>query len=166
MPTLEAEFRIVELLDYDPLTGVFTWKRAPSLRQKRLVGRRAGNIDKINGYRRIGVNGLEYRCNRLATWWMTGEWPEHDVDHENGNRADDRWDNLRNGTRGQNKQNQRKANVNNSTGLLGVSRKGKKFKAVIGLNYKYTHLGTFDTPEKAHEKYLEAKRVMHPFCTI
>jgi hypothetical protein len=42
------------------------------------------------------------------------------------------------------------------TGFIGVRTNGKKFQAVIVINNKSKCLGTFDTPQQAHDAYLEA----------
>lgn len=63
-----------------------------------------------DGYRVITIFGNEktrpqYRSGRLAFLYMTGHWPEWDVDHKNRKRGDDRWKNLREATRSQNLRN-------------------------------------------------------------
>jgi hypothetical protein len=66
-----------------------------------------------------------------------------------------------------NQQNHRVARVDNKCGLLGVSSSGKRWQARIGHpGGKDAYLGLFDTPELAHAAYLEAKRRLHPGCTI
>jgi hypothetical protein len=70
-------------------------------------GRRAtvGGIHKSTGYCRIGIDGCLYRSSRLAVLYMTGEWPKAEIDHVNCNKADDRWENLREATHAQNQRN-------------------------------------------------------------
>jgi hypothetical protein len=86
---------LLEVLSYDPATGVFTWlpardkKRGPKMAGKR-AGSRAGE-----GYWYIDICCVKYRASRLAFFYMTGEWPQQLVDHINRNREDDRWCNLR-----------------------------------------------------------------------
>ena len=94
------------------------------------------------------------------------KWPNFDIDHINGDRKDNRIVNLRDATAKINAQNIRKAPVNSSTGYLGVTKKGSKYRAQISLNGSKKHLGYFDTAEEAHERYVEMKRILHPGCTI
>lgn len=150
--------RLRELLHYDPATGVFTWKIG---RQGAAgAGAVAGDINK-RGYRRICVDYGRYMANVLAWLYMTGEWPEHDVDHRNNVRDDNRWENLRQVTRGVNNQNQHRPHRGNKSGFLGVSPNRKGWAASINVDGVKTHLGTYPTPEAAHDAYLFAKRRMH-----
>jgi hypothetical protein len=93
-------------------------------------------------------------------------WPSGEIDHKNGVRNDDRFNNLRDVARSGNTQNQRHAHKNNKLGLLGVTRHGKKFSANIQVNGKPRYLGLFSTPEEAYAVYVIEKRKLHPFCTI
>lgn len=153
---------LAELLEYDPDTGVFTWKVNRG-------GCKAGDIagsDHNRGYWQIRVKGCRYLAHRLAFLLMTGAMPAGDVDHINGNRADNRWCNLRDVSRTLNNQNQRRAQKDNETGLLGVSPHRGRFKAQIRVNGKVRNLGLFDSPEVAHKVYLAHKRLMHPGNTL
>lgn len=159
-----------ECLVYDPETGIFTWRERIGVSKKwntRYAGKIAGNVLPI-GHRRISINKRSYRAHVLAFLYMTGEFPNHEVDHINGIPDDNRWCNLRDGEHALNLQNLRGPKSNNSTGFLGVSlsKKTNKFVAFIGKNGEKKYLGQFDTPELAHEAYLQAKRELHDFCTI
>jgi len=77
------------------------------------------------------------------------------VDHINGVKADNRRENLRVATNGQNRANS-KLNSNNTSGLKGVSRKNGRWVAVINVGGKKHHLGYFDKKEQAHEAYKKA----------
>lgn len=81
------------------------------------------------------------------------------VDHVNGDGLDNRRCNLRLANRNQNAQNQRR-NSRNSSGLKGVTfnKANQKWVSQITVNKKVTYLGSFDTPEAAHEAYCEAAR--------
>lgn len=75
------------------------------------------------------------------------------VDHINHNKLDNRMDNLRHCTHSQNQMN-RMVTMTNKVGLKGVSPARNKFRACIWLNGKSIKLGTFNTPEEAHQAYL------------
>jgi HNH endonuclease/AP2 domain len=142
-----------ELFDYDPTTGVMTYKAA---RKKCRPGAVAG-YGRSDGYNVISVNRKNYLRSRLAWLWMTGHWPAHEIDHKDKNPSNDRWDNLREATRSQNEMNGG-LRKNNRLGLKGV-RQGKRdkgFGAGISINGKYVHLGTFPTAEEAHDAYKQA----------
>jgi len=155
--------RLKEVLHYDPETGIFTWAVRTSNRVR--VGDIAG-CDDGRGYLQIKIDGVLHRVHRLAWLYMTGEFPTFLVDHENGIVSDSRWKNLRDATKIRNGQNRRKANKNNLTGLLGVSRHGNQFRAIIHTGKVRTRIGDYASPELAHAAYVEAKRRLHQFCTI
>jgi hypothetical protein len=158
-----------EILDYDPVSGIFIRKRNTP---RWLSGQQAGSVSKIHGYRIIGINGKYYRACRLAWFYMTGEWPEKEIDHINAERADDRFVNLRGADRSMNAENLRHPHKDNSHGLIGVMHfkknwtKKVKWTAQIMAKGTRHHLGVFDSPEAAHEAYLEAKHKFHKGCTI
>lgn len=134
-------------LDYDPDTGVFTWRNArPGVRQ----GAEAGRVSPSHGYRDITLWGRQYRANRLAFMWMRGAWPNGDAEHKDRDKANNRWANLRDATRSQNM-----ANVglrsNNKSGVSGVvwdADRGK-WRAQLRVAGIKTNLGRFDTIDEA-----------------
>lgn len=148
--------RVRELLDYNPDTGDFHWKPRP-----------AGHKRK-SGYVSIHIDGCEIKAHQLAWFLTTGEWPETLIDHINGDPSDNRISNLRDGTAKLNAENMRRAAARSRSKLLGVTwhEKNAKWQAEISVSGKKHYLGTYDTPEEAHQAYLEAKRRMHEGCTI
>jgi hypothetical protein len=157
--------RLRELLSYNPETGAFTWKVANGSRAK--VGAVAGTTN-YHGYVLISFCGKQRPAHRMAWLYMHGEWPAQDIDHINGDRADNRISNLRCVSRSVNMQNQRKPRSNNNSGLLGVSWVASRqlWVAQINIFGKQTHLGRFRDKDEAHEAYLAAKRQLHEGCTI
>lgn len=91
------------VLEYSPETGIFIWKEKIS--QKVLVGNAAGTTNAILGYVIIALYGKQYYAHRLAYFYMTGKWPQNQIDHINGTRSDNKWLNLRAATSSQNKMN-------------------------------------------------------------
>jgi hypothetical protein len=161
---LVTQKRLREVLRYYSQTGVFVWK----VRQAHCiyVGDIAGHLHK-SGYIKIRIDSVKYLAHRLAWFFVYGYWPV-EVDHKDTVKHHNWIDNLRDVTRTGNNQNQTKAQSNNKTGLLGVSfdKLTGKYKAQIQVSGKKKHLGSFDTPEEAHEVYLVAKRIYHSTCTI
>ena len=158
---LTAE-RLRELFHYAPETGVFTRRRAIAATKTNDV---AGWLNAI-GYWFIGIDHRQHLAHRLAWLYVHGAWPVNDIDHIDGNRANNRIDNLREATRGENLQNQRRAAcTNRSSGLLGAywHKANSKWYAKIQVRGKTIYLGMFDTKEAAHAEYLLAKNRLHPF---
>ncbi len=152
--------QVRQLLDYNPETGVFTWRVSASNRAP--VGSIAGNVHP-RGYRYIRLYGRRNAAHRLAVLWMTGAMPTGDVDHANGIRDDNRWKNLRQASRSENLQNT-SMHRDNRSGLMGVSKSrsgGWCSKIMKDGHSKY--LGTFPTAEEAHAAYLSAKSGLHKF---
>lgn len=153
-----------DLLDYDPDTGVFTWIRPTTNRVKK--GEVAGSLTP-DGRVTIMIGGVNYRAHRLAWLYMTGDWPADSiqVDHANEDPTDNKWVNLRLATDAENKQNVSKAKTHNTCGLLGASyhKATGRWTAQIRSNGRKQHLGYFASAEDAHEAYLGAKRLLHPF---
>lgn len=83
-------------------------------------------------------------------------------DHRDGNGLNNRRENLRACSDGQNKRN-RCVQANNTSGFKGVSwhKQREKWRAVIEINYKQKHLGLFTTPEAAHAAYCAAASELH-----
>lgn len=150
-----------EYFSYDRDTGVIRWKKSTGRRGK--PGDIAGNIES-KGYRRISFFGKSYGGHRIAILLATGEWPSQEVDHINGDRADNRLCNLREANRTVNGRNIHGPMAHNTSGFLGVyfHKKNRRWAAQIKVNKKSIHLGQFGTAEEAHACYLEAKRKLHP----
>ncbi len=149
---------LAQLLAYDPVTGIFTWKvqRRGRPYGHMPVGTVAGSIYS-SGYRMITIYGERYVASRLAFALMTGRWPDCEIDHENLIRDDDRWDNLREATLSQNRAN-RGVNSNNKLGIKGVCFEAdrNKYKATIEVNGRSINLGRFKTAAEARAAYFVA----------
>ncbi len=156
--------RLREILHYDPETGIFVWLDRPEASRQwraRYVGRRAGSRSG-NRYRYVGIDGHGYCEHRLAWLYMTGSWPEDQVDHINCTRDDNRFSNLREATNGENMQNSG-ARKNNTSGFKGVTwdKRNKKFIVHIGVAGKLLYLGRFHDPLVAAQAYRDAAQRHH-----
>jgi hypothetical protein len=140
--------RLKELLDYDSNTGIFTQKSS------RDMIRSPGSIN-TDGYLLIRVDNHSYSAHRLAWLFMTGKFPDGALDHINGNRADNRIDNLREVTNRQNAQNRSCHREGHLPGTTFIA-KSQKWKSQIRINGKRKHLGYYDSQEEAHKVYLKA----------
>jgi len=161
MQELTQEY-LHSILNYDAKTGIFTRKVKTANCVK--IGEVAGSINS-NGYILIRLLSKKYSAHRLAWLYIYGLIPK-EIDHINCIKNDNRIDNLRPATRGENLQNKLKALSNNkSSNMLGVSfnKNLNKFCARIQVNRKLIHIGYFYTAQEAHEAYLKAKREHHPF---
>jgi len=142
------------LLDYDPLTGFFRWRvNVANVKSGTITGSKTKK-----GYLLIRVDKKARSAHRLAWFWMTGKWPEIQVDHRNLKKDDNRWDNLRLATNADNHLNRGK-NRNNTSGFKGVSfdKKAAKYAAYLNVkDKKRQFLGYFETPQEAHVAYTAA----------
>jgi len=135
--------QLKKILDYDPETGVFTWKHRPGAGKawnSRFAGKKAGCND--NGYVRILFSGKQYLAHRLAFLFVYGEFPPEQVDHINGVRSDNRMVNIRRATGTENNRNIKKPKTNIS-GVVGVSWvvSVQKWRAGIHSGNRYINLG-------------------------
>lgn len=159
--------RLRELLDYDPLTGLFVWRvRAANIKPGTVTGAKSSNK---TGYAQIGIAGKIYYGHRLAWLYVYGEWPKLHIDHINGNKANNWIANLRDVDRSTNLQNMRGPTANNkSSGVMGVrwSARENRWVARIRIGGKLKHIGQYTDKGVAARAYLEAKRSLHAGCTI
>ena len=165
---ITAEY-LRSILHYCPETGVFTWRERADLpegRERRRwntrhAGQRAGTPHRQNHttYIVIRINGRPYGAHRLAWFYVTGEWPSGRLDHEDGNGSHNWFTNLREATDVQNSGNSRRRS-DNTSGYKGVyrSNNGRRWVARIMIDGRKRYLGMHDTPEEAHEAYVEAAK--------
>lgn len=158
---LTAKF-VRSQLRYDPKTGIVRWKVRRS--QRTPVGSMAGT-DDLGGYRSVSFTlpsrVKRYYLHRVIFLMMTGRWPKADVDHINGNRRDNRWNNLREATRSENNWNSAIRRYNTS-GHKGVTRRRDgTWIAQIRIKYKPLFLGAWDTKKEAAAAYITAARIFH-----
>ncbi len=141
---------ILDVLEYCPASGKFTWKvdRGGTA----WAGTQAGAVDG-NGYTNIRFNGRLFKAHRLAWLVIHGVWPSHDIDHINRDKSDNRIVNLRLATDAQNVANST-VRRDNRCGLKGVSQRGRKYIARITKNKTRVVIGLFLSKEEAHSAYL------------
>mgnify|MGYP003125216300 FL=1 len=163
---LTAEI-VRELLHYNPNTGDLFWKERPLKYFKNEVDARKWNsrysgkktfasiVREKNGRikNKTGVIFKKhYLSHRLIWLHYYGYWPKDEIDHINHDPTDNRIINLREVSRSENQKNM-KLGKNSTTGHTGVcwDTKRKKYRAHIVIDYKYIHLGRYDTLKEAVE---------------
>lgn len=126
--------------DYDPEGFLLGTEQA----YKRIRGVRCGWKCKSSGYWRLNFRSQNYFLHRVIFKWHHGEDfnEELELDHINGNKDDNRIENLRTADRRSNL-----ANTDSFTGGVSKAHAGK-YKAGANFLGDYYHLGTFDTPEE------------------
>lgn len=134
------------LLEYNPETGIFTWK--VNRKGSKGMGSQAGSVNTHhkNNKRYIFIHtlGKQWRAHRLAWLFMKGEECENQIDHINGNGLDNRWSNLRETNHQGNSRNMR-LRPNSKSGCTGVRwyKPTSKWVASIHVEGKNKHLGLF-----------------------
>ena len=145
---LTAE-RARECLDYDQNTGNLVWIERAHGRPKSLAAGTTGSSKRFNGggrYLSITIDKIKYPLHQVIWVWMTGEWPNRQIDHINLDRHDNRWSNLRLATPSQNTWNNR-ISTRNKSGFVGIwwNAPRGKWEAFVGKK----NLGRFATMTEA-----------------
>lgn len=165
---------IRELLDYDPETGLLTWRTRPrsmfatELAARAWIPRFTGKIAGVrsgSGYLILGIFGRRYMAHRICWVHAVGEIGLLQIDHINGTRDDNRLCNLRAVTAVENCRN-KKTMSNNKSGVNGVCWMGgrKRWVAQIGSNGTQRVVGSFHTFEEAVAARMAAEKAIgfHP----
>ena len=172
LPTQEY---LQECFEYNPETGILTWKERPlshfkdGVRQKQAQTRWNNKFNKtkagrlhINGYIVVHVNSISYPIHRLIWKMITGNTPSEQIDHIDTDRTNNRIENLRDCTNGQNQHNTnlRKTNKSGTKGVHFDNWYGL-WIANIGINKKQIRLGRFQNKEDAVKAINDARESYH-----
>jgi hypothetical protein len=159
------------MLTQEYIQSVFTYKDGQLYWSGNRKGAKKDNpiSSKVGGgYIGCRLDGKHYLLHRLVYLYIHGYMPVDNIDHINGNKTDNKIENLRVVSKSGNQQNMRKAFTTNKSGLIGAfySKKHKTWFSRICVNGKRKWLGFFKTSEEAHQSYVTAKRKLHLTCTI
>ena len=156
LPPLEE---LKEFLDYNPDTGIFTWIKIPNNNRVK-VGQVAGVMNSWTCYIQIRFKGIGYKAHRLAYYMYHGVDPLGKcIDHIDGDKANNKIDNLRLATNSQNAMNRHNVPSNNTSGISGVDwhKSVKKWHSRIMVDGVRKSLGFFINIEDARKARKEAE---------
>lgn len=148
LPDLATLHRLVR---YEGETGRIYWRQRDNVPSwnATYAGREAGTLNKATGYVSVGLLGQRYQAHRIIMALSLGRDPTL-IDHINGNRSDNRLENMREASASENSRNQR-VRVNNSSGVTGVvlEKQTGRWRAQIKNLGKCHHLGSFGSFDEA-----------------
>ena len=156
--------RLKKMLNYNPHTGIFTWKVSSGTKKKGDIG----GYETVRGYITISIDGVAYKAHRLAWFYMHSKWPSFDIDHKNSIGCDNRISNLRTASRTMNCANGhiRRTNKSGYKGIGFCLHLGL-YRAKLQHRMSSIHLGYFKTAKEAHEAYkIGAKKYFGEFARI
>jgi hypothetical protein len=157
-----TQYGVKFLWNYNPSTGILVWNIEPNSRVG--IGDIAGTPDR-QGALQVTYNRYHYYIHRIAWIYIYGAWPTYEIDHIDGNRLNNRIDNLRDVPHAENLRNC-KTRKDNSSGTVGVAYVSERamWKAYIHHNNKMINLGNFNTKKEAAEvrRQAEIKYQYHP----
>lgn len=158
--------RLAQLLDYDSFSGQMRWKHRPD-RNKTWNTHYAG---KVAGTTRPGaihirieteVGAYFFFAHRVAWALFYGAWPSAQIDHEDGNAANNRISNLRQATYSQNNCNRHVVTGKSQFRGVYYSALRSKWSAQIKKNKQWKWLGLHSTAEDAANAYDRAALCLH-----
>ena len=116
-------------------------------------------VDRSLGYKKGSIFNAKCYAHRVIWAMQTGEWPADDIDHINGDRADNRWENLRAVERKDNARNAKRRSTNTS-GMMGVQWHPAlgKWRARIMVDGRSIALGCYHSLEDACAARKSAER--------
>ena len=133
------------------------WKKT---RASTKIGKKAGTT-KAEGYRQIAIGKVCALEHRLVFMYVHGYMP-NEIDHINGNRADNRIENLRECTPSINNRNSKMPSTNKS-GVKGVfwDNSENKWHGRVWANGKFAFSRCYEKLEDAAQAVREAREIHH-----
>lgn len=159
MKTNEINFNDVNDLLYYKDGGLY-WKKFMGGYAKK--DSKAGSLHK-SGYVHIQLNKKIYKEHRLVYVLFNKHCPDF-LDHIDGNRSNNRIENIRPATKGQNNKNS-KTPITNTSSIKGVGYWHGRWRARIDCDKKHIFVGYFNTKEEAKLGIMKAREALHKdFC--
>lgn len=114
-----------------------------------------------SGYLRFNMNKKNYAVHRVIYQLETGVYPDY-VDHIDGNKTNNKIENLRDCSFAENKRNVTKYK-NNTSGYKNVyfNKRNNNYMVCLTINNKPTYFGSFKDVELADLVAMEARNKYH-----
>lgn len=141
---------------YNPDTGQFYNIETPEYLGKQVGYKTATGYIGIEI--RINGKGYVYLAHRLAWFYMTKSWPEHQIDHIDRDRQNNKWENLQLATAELNANN-RKIRRDNQTGVPGISFDKNAKSCPYIVRYKGYFVGAYKTFQEAEVSLTHIKKL-------
>jgi hypothetical protein len=142
LPSVE---RLRAVLRYDAETGRLFWLPRPGKLKWTVqnAGKEAFTANTL-GYRCGTIDGVRFQAHRVIWKIVHGREPKGQIDHIDGNRSNNRVENLRDVSNAENARN-RRPYCRTTSGTLGVSwtTHHRRWRAYITVEGKQIALGTF-----------------------
>lgn len=137
----------------------FASQRAASVWNTMCKGKRAGG-ERKSGYRDVCIDGVRYLEHRVIAAFHWGTLGASEVDHINGDKSDNRIENLRLCTHTENALN-RPGKANGLPKHVYFSKREQKYKVSMRSRGQRYYLGTFDTLEQAEVVARKSRAELH-----
>lgn len=173
---LPSQEVLLRLLIYDAENGTLTWRRQEGEGRSifgfnnKCAGKVAGTVSPKSKYFVIGIRPkpyalpIYYLSHRLIWKMVTGSDPEDQIDHRDGNKQNNRWDNFRPANNVTNLYNS-KLRIDSTSGFKGVHLRQtgnyRSWRAVITANGVVHRLGHFKTAKEASAARNRAASKLH-----
>lgn len=148
-----------ELLDYLEYKGSeLIWKKSPARSVK--VGDKVGSFNK-HGYREFSLKGSRYYCHRVVWFLNTGTFPDLEIDHIDGDKSNNLFENLREVSREENMRNtnSHKDSISKYKGVSFEKQKGL-WRARCFCKGKSYCGGFYEREEEAAKRYDELAKTL------
>ena len=140
---------LIYRFDYDLEQGKLYHKNPPYNLIK-LKNQEAGFVHKNKGYRLITIKGKQFRVHRVICFMHYGEWPKEHLDHEDADKLNNVYENLRPATQAENNHNRR--SFKNTTSIykgVHAHKRSGKWKANFHCNNKTYDIGLYKSEKEA-----------------
>ena len=145
-----------QLFLYDPITGILQWRErfGKDGWNRRYANKAIQTLDR-HGYIQVRLKPLNMRAHRVIWAMMTGAWPSEDIDHINGVRNDNHWENLREASRSLNNHNRHTPRRSSYPKGVTLHKASGLYRAYVNLEGKQHSLGYFKTEAEAVSAYAD-----------